>query len=119
MLSSKNIFSFPKIVFPAIKKYFLQPRHGGEQNFPAALYMQRVCNHTLNPRPQTAVITRINIVVKLFPLVQPHFDQARVILVNDLRGAAWEGVGRRLSEDVALQAAAIRRKRGRLKFTGS
>lgn len=62
--------------------------------------------------PLAAVITRINIVVKLFPLIQPHFDQPSVIFVHDLRCSAWEGVGRRLAEDMTLQAAAIRREKG-------
>lgn len=71
-------------------------------NFQTTFGQQSGWPHIINHQPQAAVITGVNIVVELFPLVQPHFDQARVILVNDLRGAAWEGVGRRLSEDVAL-----------------
>lgn len=94
-------------------------------NFSTASNMQHsplTTHHELmTTSPQAAVITRINIVVKLFPLIQPHFDQASIVLVNDLRCSAWEGVGRRLSEDVTLQAAAIRREKGcsSKKFTGN
>jgi hypothetical protein len=56
-----------------------------------------ICNHSFtqlrhNINNSISSITRINIVVKLFPLIQPYFNQTSIILVNDLRCPAWESI---------------------------
>lgn len=44
--------------------------------------------------------TWIKAVVELAPFVQPHVDQARIVVVDDLRRAARKRVRRRLAEHV-------------------
>lgn len=45
--------------------------------------------------------TWIETVEELAPLIQPHVDKARIIVVDDLRGAARKVIGRRLAKHMA------------------
>lgn len=40
------------------------------------------------------LITRINIVVELFPIIQPHFNQSSIIFVYYLRSSTGKRVWR-------------------------
>lgn len=47
------------------------------------------------------VRTWAHLIVKLFPLIQPHFCNARRILQHDIGDASGERVGRFVAENVA------------------
>lgn len=46
-------------------------------------------------------LTWVNAVIELFPVVQPHLGETRVVFVYNFGSAPWEGVRGGLAEHVA------------------
>lgn len=52
-----------------------------------------------------SLLTWVEAVVELFPVVQPNLDQTGIIVIDNLRGAAGERVRRRLAKHVTHAGA--------------